>query len=502
LYLFSGYAICTFNPETQNTTSVLRMSEEAPDLSPISFGSTVMNNGTILFGSHRPGFGSLYPDQIVSSHPIDLRIVDFQLLNQKKDQVQTQEDGRMAIPDLGDKLVLAHNQNSFAFRFFVPDYRDPSSNRFEFKLENYDENWRQSTNQPEVIYYLLPSGDYTLHARMTGIKGSGSKQLALAIKILAPWWQRWWAYSIYILLFCLGIFGVHNFQKTRIAKKERERTRDRELAQAKKIERAYEELRTTQAQLIQSEKMASLGELTAGIAHEIQNPLNFVNNFSEVNTELAEELAEEAQKSKLDGSLISELAGDIVTNQEKINHHGQRASAIVKGMLEHSRSGDGKKEPTDLNALADEYLRLAYHGLRAKDKSFQADFKTKFAEDLPKIDVVPQDIGRVLLNLINNAFYAVDRRSKEGIDGYKPVVIVSSKVLKGSIEISVKDNGPGIPGEIKDKIFQPFFTTKPTGEGTGLGLSLSYDIVTKGHGGELHVETLEGEGTTFTIKLS
>jgi len=225
-----------------------------------------------------------------------------------------------------------------------------------------------------------------------------------------------------------------------------------------------------------------------------------VNNFSEVNTELAEELAEEAQKSKLDGSLISELAGDIVTNQEKINHHGQRASAIVKGMLEHSRSGDGKKEPTDLNALADEYLRLAYHGLRAKDKSFQADFKTEFAEDLPKIDVVPQDIGRVLLNLINNAFYAVDRRSKEGIAGYKPAVIVSSKVLKGSIEISVKDNGPGIPGEIKDKIFQPFFTTKPTGQGTGLGLSLSYDIV-KAHGGDLIVESVVNEGSSFIISL-
>jgi signal transduction histidine kinase len=262
------------------------------------------------------------------------------------------------------------------------------------------------------------------------------------------------------------------------------------------------DLKATQSQLIQSEKMASLGELTAGIAHEIQNPLNFVNNFSEVNTELIDELKAERSKVKAerDETLEEELIADLAQNTEKIHHHGQRASGIVKGMLEHSRTGDGKKELTDINALADEYLRLAYHGLRAKDKSFNADFKTNFDATLPKLNVIPQDIGRVLLNLINNAFYAVDKKAKSGVADYKPEVVISTKIMDDKIEISVKDNGPGIPDNIKDKIFQPFFTTKPTGQGTGLGLSLSYDIV-KAHGGELSVVTKNGEGSEFTIKL-
>jgi signal transduction histidine kinase len=322
----------------------------------------------------------------------------------------------------------------------------------------------------------------------------------MVVIIDPPWWRTWLAYIIYTLLFIAAVFGLDRIMRRRIMLAERQKNQERELAQAREIEKAYTDLKATQFQLVQSEKMASLGELTAGIAHEIQNPLNFVNNFSEVSKELIGEMREELNRGDIDEAKV--IAGHIDSNLDKVYHHGQRASAIVKSMLDHSRSGDGKKEPADLNVLADEYLRLAYHGLRAKDKSFQADFKTEFAENMPKIDVVTQDIGRVLLNLINNAFYAVNKKSKEGIDGYKPVVIVSSKVLKESIEISVKDNGPGIPGEIKDKIFQPFFTTKPTGEGTGLGLSVSYDIVTKGHGGDLHVETLEEEGTTFTITLS
>jgi signal transduction histidine kinase len=245
--------------------------------------------------------------------------------------------------------------------------------------------------------------------------------------------------------------------------------------------------------------MASLGELTAGIAHEIQNPLNFVNNFSEVSNELIDEMKEEFQKgNNKDGF---EIADDIKQNLEKINHHGKRADAIVKGMLQHSRSSSGQKEPTDLNALADEYLRLSYHGLRAKDKSFNADFKLEADKTLPKIEVVPQDIGRVLLNLINNAFYAVSEKAKQNHDDYKPSVIVSTKNQGNKVEICVKDNGAGIPDSVNEKIFQPFFTTKPTGQGTGLGLSLSYDII-KAHGGELKVETKESEGTVFIIALS
>jgi signal transduction histidine kinase len=244
--------------------------------------------------------------------------------------------------------------------------------------------------------------------------------------------------------------------------------------------------------------MASLGELTAGIAHEIQNPLNFVNNFSEVNEELLRELNAEADKGNLEE--VKAIAKDIEFNSEKINHHGKRADAIVKGMLQHSRASSGQKEPTNINALTDEYLRLAYHGLRAKDKSFNAMMKTDFDESIDKMNIVPQDIGRVILNLINNAFYAVDEKKKKMGDGYDPTVSISTKKFNDKVEISVKDNGNVIPQKVVDKIFQPFFTTKPSGQGTGLGLSLSYDIV-KAHGGELKVDTKEREGSEFIIQL-
>ena len=263
--------------------------------------------------------------------------------------------------------------------------------------------------------------------------------------------------------------------------------------------KTLEELKAAQSQLIQSEKMASLGELTAGIAHEIQNPLNFVNNFSEVNTELIDELSREIETGNL--KEVRVLANDIKENEQKINHHGKRADAIVKGMLQHSRSSSGVKEPTDINALCDEYLRLSYHGLRAKDKSFNATMKTDFDQTIGNINIIPQDIGRVILNLLTNAFYAVTERNKQGIVGYEPTVSITTKKSGNKVQIRVTDNGNGIPQKLLDKIFQPFFTTKPTGQGTGLGLSLSYDIVTKGHGGELKVETKEGEGSEFIVKM-
>jgi signal transduction histidine kinase len=261
-------------------------------------------------------------------------------------------------------------------------------------------------------------------------------------------------------------------------------------------------LKETQKQLIQSEKMASLGELTAGIAHEIQNPLNFVNNFSEVNKEMLEELRSERSKAKADrdDDLQNDLIDNVISNEEKINHHGKRADAIVKGMLQHSRQSSGQKEATDINALADEYLRLSYHGLRAKDKSFNAEIKTDFDESIGKINVIPQDIGRVLLNLFNNAFYAVNEQKTLNPVSYNPTVSVKTEKCDDKIYITVKDNGKGIPQKIIDKIFQPFFTTKPTGQGTGLGLSLSYDIV-KAHGGDIKVESKESEGTEFIIQL-
>jgi signal transduction histidine kinase len=245
--------------------------------------------------------------------------------------------------------------------------------------------------------------------------------------------------------------------------------------------------------------MASLGELTAGIAHEIQNPLNFVNNFADLNVELIDELQQELKTGNTDEAIA--ISNDIKDNEQKINHHGKRADAIVKNMLQHSRKTSGQKELTDINALCDEYLRLSYHGLRAKDKSFNAEFETKFDATLAPINVVPQDIGRVILNLINNAFYAVNARQKMEQDSdYKPLVTLTTSKQGDQVVIEVADNGTGMPDQVKEKIFQPFFTTKPTGEGTGLGLSLSYDIV-KAHGGEIKVEATEGEGTEFVILL-
>jgi signal transduction histidine kinase len=269
--------------------------------------------------------------------------------------------------------------------------------------------------------------------------------------------------------------------------------------QKQRVEAAFAELKATQVQLIQKEKMASLGELTAGIAHEIQNPLNFVNNFSSVNQELIEEIESELEKGNVGEAKA--IVKDLKANEEKISHHGRRADNIVKGMLQHSRLSTGNKELVNINQLTDEYLRLSYQGLRAKDKSFSTTLETSFDESVGKIEAVPQDIGRVLLNLFNNAFYAVHEK-KNSLNGqYEPVVWVGTKKRNGSVEISVKDNGTGIQQNALHKIFQPFFTTKPTGKGTGLGLSISYDIITKGHGGEMKVETTEGEGSEFIISI-
>jgi len=309
-------------------------------------------------------------------------------------------------------------------------------------------------------------------------------------------------------VFMLIVFLMYRNNRTRKKANQLLLVQNEEIEiQKKNLEETLTDLKATQSQLIQSEKMASLGELTAGIAHEIQNPLNFVNNFSDVNKELLAEMKDEMDKGNINDA--QEIANDVIANEEKINHHGKRADAIVKGMLQHSQSSNGVKEPTDINKLADEYLRLAYHGIRAKDNSFNATLKTDFDDSIGNINIIPQDMGRVILNLITNAFYVVGEKKKALAEKssfqnltslYEPTVSVSTKKIGDKVEIKVKDNGSGIPQKVLDKIFQPFFTTKPTGQGTGLGLSLSYDIV-KAHGGELKVETKENEGSKFTIQL-
>ncbi|MCB2219043.1 MAG: hypothetical protein KQI35_01520 [Bacteroidetes bacterium] len=399
------------------------------------------------------------------------------------------------------ELKLRYNENKLSFQYVGLHYANAESNQYAYKLEGYDTEWIEAGTQRSATYTNLSPGNYTFVVKASNSDGIWSEASSgFSITIAPPWWQTTIAYVIYGLIFIAGVFIIDRIQRKRLREKEQAQAREKELQQAKEIEKAYHELKTTQQQLVHSEKMASLGELTAGIAHEIQNPLNFVNNFSEVSTDLIEELKEELQKGETEE--VNAIAGDLMQNLKKISHHGKRASNIVKSMLEHSRTGSGEKQPTDLNALTDEYLRLAYHGLRAKDKSFNADFKLKSDPNLPHVNVVPQDIGRVLLNLINNAFYTVDKKAKQENRDFKPMVIVGTKKTADKVEIRVADNGDGIPDEIKDKIFQPFFTTKPTGQGTGLGLSMSYDIITKGHGGDLKVETIAGEGTEFIIQLN
>lgn len=303
---------------------------------------------------------------------------------------------------------------------------------------------------------------------------------------------------IVLLLFGFIIYFVFSFrnkQKGYVLLQNQKAQID---AQNEQLEKANTDLKATQAQLIQSEKMASLGELTAGIAHEIQNPLNFINNFSEINQELIDEVLENL--AQVTNPETQQNLREIKDNSAKIMQHGNRVDAIVKGMLQHSRKSTGQKDATDINALCDEFLRLSYHGLRAKDKSFKANYKTDFDPSLPKINVVPQEIGRVILNLINNAFYTVNEKGKEDIPGYMPIVMVATKKEDKKVIISIQDNGKGIPEKLKGKVFQPFFTTKPTGQGTGLGLSLSYDIV-KMHGGEIQVKSKEEEGTEIRIVL-
>jgi signal transduction histidine kinase len=461
----------------------------------IFFSAHKWLNGALSFGAV-DGYYNFSPDSLSSnSRPPKIVFTDFRIGDEL---VKPSGNGPLKIPlDEASEIRLGHTQNIFSFDFAGIHYTSPGENRHLFMLENYDNTWRQAGSEHSAYYFHVPPGRYIFHLKVASSNGVWSEK-AIAIIIAPPWWRTWWAYCIYGLLFIAAAFAVHRYQKARVLKKERERTQARELAQAKEIEKAYHELKTTQSQLVQQEKMASLGELTAGIAHEIQNPLNFVNNFSDVNKELADELEQEIEKGNYTDARV--IAKNLRENEEKINHHGRRADAIVKSMLQHSRISSGQREPTDINVLCDEYLRLAYHGLRAKDKSFNAKFETNFDNSIAKINVIQQDLGRVLLNLINNAFYAVSEKQKQNISAYEPIVTVSTRKLANNVEIKVSDNGNGIPKKVLDKIFQPFFTTKPTGQGTGLGLSLAYDVI-KAHGGEIKVETKEGEGSEFIIQL-
>ncbi len=455
----SWYNLLSYKNPGKQTDSLALMNEMG-----MTFGKTLP---PVVLDSMKNKYGNLQFDSITRFYPVPVN------------------------------LVLPYEDNNLTIEFAAIEPDLPQQVRYQYKLEGYNKDWSPQSNSTTAVFGNIPEGSYTFRLKALSPYGTWSEK-NYEFRILPPWQRTWWAYSFYGICLLSGIYFTDRIRRKVVVENERAKTRERELAQAKEIEKAYHELKTTQAQLIQAEKMASLGELTAGIAHEIQNPLNFMNNFSEVNSELISEMKQEMDNGNLKDA--KNIANSIDENEQKINHHGKRADAIVKGMLQHSRINTGAKEPTDINALTDEYLRLSYHGFRAREKLFNAAMKTDYDRSIGSIHIIPQDIGRVLLNLYNNAFYAVSEKKKQQPENYEPTISVSTRRTGNKVEIHVRDNGNGIPQKVKDKIFQPFFTTKPTGQGTGLGLSMSYDII-KAHGGEIKVVTEVGELTEFVIQI-
>src|SRR5579862_587499 len=443
-------------------------------------------DGEFLIGDQL-GYYHFFPRDIEEfEYPPIINITGFQIGG--KEVMRNEANILVNRMEKTDRITLAHDQNSFTISFSSIHFQTPGEERYLYMLENYDNVWHDASAAQKAYFFSLPVGHYILRIRAVNPNGVWAEK-ALSIIISPPWWETWWAISLFALLLIVITWSLINY-RSRMLIRENKMLEEKVKHRTNQLQKSLEELKSTQSQLVQSEKMASLGELTAGIAHEIQNPLNFMNNFSEVNKELLEELQAERVKpeAERDTSLENDIINNIISNEEKINHHGKRADAIVKGMLQHSRSNTGTTEPTDINALADEYLRLSYHGLRAKDKNFNARINTDFDKSIGKININPQDIARVFLNLYNNAFYAVSEKNKLPVDSYEPTLSVTTRKINDKVEIRVRDNGNGIPQKVVDKIFQPFFTTKPTGQGTGLGLSLSYDII-KAHGGEISVNT-------------
>ncbi|MGA7304673.1 MAG: ATP-binding protein, partial [Rhodothermales bacterium] len=381
-------------------------------------------------------------------------------------------------------------------------------------LEPYDDDWRMVGTQQSATFTNLDPGTYTFHVKASNSDGVwNEKGASVQMIILPPWWRTIWAYAMYGLVLLGGVFAVDRMQRQRLIRQERERTRERELAQAREIERAHteltathESLKATQSQLIQSEKLASLGQLTSGIAHELKNPLNFVNNFADMNAELAEELrvelnmtlSDKGEEAKRD---LMDLVSGIKTNAVQIGKHGKRADAIVASMMAHAAAGGGERLEVAVNPFVEEYIRLAHNAFVTQNPDYKVNVVQDLGADVGSIRMAPQELGRALMNILSNGLEALHEYAEKAGDGYEPLLSVSTRRTGDAVEIRIADNGPGIPAEVQKKIFEPLFTTKPTGTGTGLGLSLSYDIVTQGHGGTLSVESEEGKGASFVVTL-
>jgi len=487
--------LSVFDPENKSFVSYFEKDGFQPYSRTYVF--TTASNGDIWIGGDN-GLNHIVPANLLKKDTTLPSIVITQIAI--NDSLYSKPDGTIFKKSVAytNDIELKHWQKDLSFVFVALHYLRPEDNLYSWKLDNYESNWTVPSKERKASYTNLSHGTYIFRLKAANADGVWNEEgVSVTFTILPPWWHTWWAYAIYAFLF-INALSIFVKWRGRMLRHEKEQLQAKVEERTIELKKSLEDLKSTQIQLIQSEKMASLGELTAGIAHEIQNPLNFVNNFSEVNSELIGEMEVEIDKGNLDEAKM--IAGAIRENQQKINHHGKRADSIVKGMLLHSRSSGGVKELTDINALADEFLRLSYHGLRAKDKSFNATLKSDFDSSIGHIRIVSDEIGRVILNLLNNAFYAVSEKRKMNPVGYEPTVSISTLRIGNQVEIKVGDNGNGIPQNILDKIFQPFFTTKPTGMGTGLGLSMSYDIV-KAHGGELKVESADGAGVVFIILL-
>lgn len=502
LWMSTNVGLARFDPEN-NTVRTYGLDV---GLQSLEYNSTAAHKGIygeMFFGGVN-GLNAFFPDELTeNAHPPEVAIVDVRLSNQGV-RARSGGLGSAAIHS-ADPLRLGPDQTDITFDFVALHFQNPSQNRYAYRLDGFNSEWVDSGTRRSASYTNLSPGRYTFRVRAANSDGVWNEEGAsLAIVVEPPWWRTWWALLAYVLMFGGILFAAHRVRSERLMSRERERSRQRELEAARTIEVAYNHLRATQEQLIQAEKMASLGHLTAGIAHEIKNPLNFVNNFNDLTNETLDDIQDELAKvaDTLPGSFRTELESLLEAvrfNTNRVREHGRRADAVVKNMLRHSQSSKSERHPADLNALLREYSSLVQRTYESKYPDLAVGIDASYDEGLGRIDVVPQDMGRVFMNLLHNAFEAINERYRKNAGTFEPKVSVTTKRERDLVEIRISDNGTGVAPDIRDKIFNPFFTTREVGEGAGLGLSMSYEIVAA-HGGALELDGAD-EGATFVIRL-
>ncbi len=488
LWLGTHRGIVRFDPETE--TFRVFGADDGLSTSDFMASSLCTRNGLLIFGGET-AFAVLDPAELGPN--LQPPVVTLDAVTSRN--VGSGETLRYLVRN-DHALRLGYDRNDLTFHFNGIDFVRPDGVRLRYRLSGYDETWSDGGVQSVARYTNLPPGEFVFELSAANIDHVWSEPATVQLAIMPPWWRMPWAYLLYVATFVAGIFGVDRVQRKRVLRKEREATRERELAQKREIEQAYHQLRQAKDRLVQQEKLASLGQLTAGIAHEIKNPLNFINNFASLSVEMIEEVTHEPDVTV---GQMQEYLTDLKLNAAKITEHGRRVDGIVRSMLDHSRGSKGDRAAVDVNELVDEYVNLAFHGMRARHADFAVTIHRRFGPGVGEVELVPQEIGRVLINILNNAFQAVHEQQRKRGGEYEPAVVVSTARDGDQVDIRIADNGPGIPASLREKIFEPFFTTKPAGEGTGLGLSLCFEIVNQGHGGEIILESVEGKGATFVI---